>query len=248
MKGFALHDRGRKLVTLACVVPILLLSIVACGKRPGASCKGTESLCLDKKTAISCQGGKFASVTCGGPLGCTKFQEHANCDTSVANEGDPCMGEGDDEYACSPNQKRAVVCKAGKFERYLECRGKGGCSVLGRTVACDTSVAVKGDPCKSQGAVACSEDQKSMLTCRDGKFDIYRYCRGQYGCFMKGEAPSCDETLSMDGDPCGIPGQVVCNVDGTSELVCQNGIFSRSRSCKKSCTVTNRPGRPIDCN
>jgi len=237
-----------KLVVATLSLFAIALVLPACGKKVGSSCKGSESSCLDKKTALACQGAKLVNVSCGGPLGCTKYQDHANCDTSVANEGDPCMGDGEDEYACSPDRKRAVVCKSSKFEKYLECRGKQGCSVLGRTVACDTSVASKGDPCKSQGAVACSEDQKLMLTCRDGKFDIYRYCRGQYGCFMKGEAPSCDETLSQDGDPCGIPGQVVCNVDQQSELVCQNGVFSRSRGCKKGCTVTNRPGRPIDCN
>ncbi len=237
-----------KLVTIATSLLVIVLLVAACGKKAGGSCKGSESSCFDKKTALSCQGGKFVSVSCAGPLGCTKFQEHANCDTSVANEGDLCMGDGEDEYACSPDRKRAVVCKSGKYERYLECRGKGRCSVLGHTISCDTSVAAKGDPCKSQGTVACTEDQKMMLTCRDGKFDLYRYCRGMYGCFMKGESPSCDETLSMEGDPCGIPGQVVCNVDGSSELVCQNGSFGRSRSCKKGCRVTNGPGRPIECN
>jgi hypothetical protein len=86
-----------------------------------------------------------------------------------------------------------------------------------------------------------------MLLCRDGKFDLYRYCRGQYGCFMKGETPSCDETISLAGDPCGLPGQVVCAVDGKTELVCQGGVFTKSLTCKTACTVTNRPGRPIDC-
>jgi hypothetical protein len=86
-----------------------------------------------------------------------------------------------------------------------------------------------------------------MLVCRDGKFGLYRYCRGQYGCFNKGETPSCDETVSLAGDPCGIPGQVVCAVDGKTELVCQGGVFTKSLTCKTACVVTNRPGRPIDC-
>ncbi len=232
------------------IVLTILIGIVTnagCAKKKGSVCKGTESTCFDKKTALACRGGTFAEVQCGGPLGCSKFQDHANCDTSLASLGDPCMGE-DDEYACSPDKKQALVCKGGAYQLHLQCRGKNGCSMLGRTVSCDTSVAVKSDPCRSQGAVACSEDQKQMLVCRDGKFEIYRYCRGQYGCFNKGDAPSCDETLSLAGDPCGIPGQVVCATDGKTELVCQGGVFTKSITCKTSCTVTNRPGRPIDCN
>lgn len=233
------------------IVVVLALSIAsvltaACGKKAGGSCKGTESTCLDKKTALACRGGTFAEVACAGPMGCSKYEDHANCDTSVASAGDPCLGE-DDEYACSPDGKRAVVCKGGKFEPWLECRGKAGCTMLGRTASCDTSIAEIGDTCKTQGAVACGGDQKHMVICRDGSFALYRQCRGQYGCYNKGETPSCDLTISLAGDPCGIPGQVVCAVDGKSELVCQGGVFTKSITCKTACTVTNRPGRPIDC-
>lgn len=221
--------------------------IVACGKRPGGSCKGAESTCLDKKTAIVCRRGTFAEVACAGPMGCSKYEDHANCDTSLASASAPCMGE-DDEYSCSPDKKRALVCKGDRFEPYLECRGPSGCSILGRTVSCDTSVAATGDPCKTQGAVACGEDQRHMLACRDGRFALQRYCRGPSGCVLKGDTPSCDETLSLAGDPCGVPGQVVCAVDKTMELVCQGGVFTPSLKCKNACTVTNRPGRPIDCH
>lgn len=237
--------KNSRMMALATVLFATML-IAGCKKRSGGSCKGTESTCFDKKTALACRGGTFAEVACAGPDACVTYQDHANCDTSVASAGDSCMGE-DDEYACSPDKKHALVCKGGKFEPYLECRGKGGCSMSGRGVSCDTSVAVKNDPCKTEGAVACGEDEKHMLVCRDGRFVLYRFCRGQYGCFTKGDTPSCDETVSSVGDPCGIPGQVVCAVDGKTELVCQGGIFMKSITCKTSCTVTNRPGRPIDC-
>ncbi len=220
-----------------------------CKKGEGSSCKGTESTCLDKNTALACHSGKFAKVACRGPLACTKFRDHANCDDSLASDGDACMGEDEDEYACTPDKKRALVCKQGRFARHLECRGKGGCSLLGRTISCDTSVAVIHDPCKSPGAVACAEDQKHMLICREGEFALHRFCRGQFGCHMKGDTPTCDETLAVEGDPCGLAGYVVCSVDGQSELVCQGGRFQKSRSCRKSgCVVTNRAGRPIDCD
>jgi hypothetical protein len=227
----------------AALVAVLVLG---CSKKAGSFCKGSESTCLDKKTALVCRGDTYAPVACGGPLACAKYEDHANCDTSLSRAGEACMGE-DDEYACSPDQKHALVCRGGTFAPYLECRGKAGCSMLGRMASCDMSIASKGDPCKSQGAAACGEDEKHMLTCRDGKFELYRYCRGQYGCFLKENAPSCDETVSLAGDPCGLPGQVVCATDGQTELVCQGGVFTKSITCKTACTVTNRPGRPIDC-
>jgi hypothetical protein len=159
------------------------------------------------------------------------------------------MGVSDEEYACSADKKRALLCKNGRFEPYLECRGKAGCALLGQQVSCDTSVASKGDPCKVQGASACSVEQKEMLVCRDGKFVTYRYCRGQYGCYTKGDAPACDETLSLEGDPCGLPGYVVCSVDKQSELICQGGTFVKSRACRKSgCSVITRAGGGIECN
>lgn len=233
-------------VVVVLTFAVASLLTAACGKKAGSSCKGTESTCLDKKTALACRGGTLAEVACAGPLGCSNYKDHANCDTSVASAGQPCLGE-DDEYACSRDGKHAFVCKAGKFEPWLECRGKAGCSMLGRSLSCDTSIAEAGDACKTQGAVACGVDLKHMLVCRDGKLALYRHCRGQYGCGFRGDAPSCDETISLAGDPCGIPGQVVCAVDGKTELVCQGGVYTKSLTCKTACTVTNRPGRPVDC-
>jgi hypothetical protein len=234
------------LAALAIALPMLAVVATGCSKKVGGGCKGTESSCLDKKTALSCRGEKYVSVACNGPAACSNFQDHANCDTSLASAGETCMGE-DDEYACSPDAKRSLVCRGGHFEPYLECRGKSGCSMLGRMASCDTSIAAKGDACKTQGAVSCGDDQKHMVICQNGRFELYRYCRGQHGCIVQGDTPSCDETISMVGDPCGLPGQVVCSGDGKSELVCQGGTFAQSLTCKTACTVTNRPGRPIDC-
>lgn len=224
-----------------------LALVPACGKKVGGACKPGESLCTSKEAALTCQGGKLVEVQCRGPLGCNRFEKHANCDTTISNVGDPCMSQADEEYACSPDKKQALLCKNGRFERFLECRGQAGCSLLGAQVSCDTSVAKKGDPCKVQNASACSDDKKEMLVCRDGKFHEYRFCRGQYGCYLKGDAPACDETLSQEGDPCGLPGYVVCSTDHQSELVCQGGQFVKSRTCKTGCTVITRPGGGIDC-
>jgi len=223
----------------------LAISAVGCGKRAGGSCKPGESLCVDKDNALSCQAGKLVPVGCHGPLGCTRFGERASCDDSIAAPGDACIGLTEEEFACSADRRRALLCKAGRFAPHLECRGKGGCTLLGQQISCDTSVAARGDPCKVQGASACTEDQKELVVCRDGKFVAYRHCRGQYGCYTKGDAPACDETLSLEGDPCGLDGYVVCSVDKKSELVCQSGSFVRTRACKKGCVVQTRS---IECN
>ncbi len=237
---------GRQHVVAFSFAAALVLA-AGCKKGEGSSCKKGESTCLDKQNALTCVAEKYVKAPCAGPMGCTKFESHANCDSSVANDGDACLTEGDEEYACTPDKKRALVCAQGRFSRYMECRGKGGCSVNGRTVACDTSVANPGDPCKAQGATACTEDGKQMVTCQNGKFVVYRYCRGQYGCYTKDEAPTCDLTKSLEGDPCGVQGLVVCAMDGQTELICQGSTFLRSRTCKKGCTVTTRAGRTIDC-
>jgi hypothetical protein len=224
------------------------ITLAACSRGVGSKCKGNESMCTEKRAALSCQDGKFVQVACNGPLGCVRMTERASCDDSIAEEGAPCMASGDEEYACTADKKRALSCKNKRFERYLECRGRGGCSLLGQQVSCDTSVAAKADPCKAEGSVSCSEDMKQLIICRDGRFESYRYCRGQYGCHFRGDTPTCDETLSAEGDPCGLPGYVVCSVDGKDELVCQGSSFLRSRTCRKGCQVTNRPGRPIECD
>jgi hypothetical protein len=227
----------KRLLAPALALAFAVALLPACGKRPGGSCKATESLCMNPTTALSCTGGKFSEVQCKGPLGCTRYQDHANCDVSVSAEGDPCLGVNDEEYACSVDKKRALVCRNGRMERYLECRGKAGCALLGQQVSCDTSVAEKGDPCKVQGASACTSGQKELLVCRDGKFVHYRHCRGQAGCYTRDDAPACDETLSLELDECGLPGFVVCSVDGQSELVCQGSQFIKARTCRGGCTV-----------
>jgi hypothetical protein len=164
------------------------------------------------------------------------------------------MATGDNEYACSSDKKRALACRNGRFERILECRGRLGCSLLGQQVSCDTSVAAKGDSCRQEDNVACAEDLRQLLICRSGRYDTYRYCHGQFGCHLKGDTPTCDETLSIEGEPCGLPGYVVCSLDGKDELVCQGGqgsqggAFTKSRACRKGCAVTNRVGHPVACD
>lgn len=225
----------------------LATKVGSCSKHEGGSCKTGEQICADKEHALVCRSGIFVNVSCPGPLACSKFENHVNCDTSLGNPGENCMGELD-EYACSTDKKQTVICKSGKFEPYLQCRGPTGCAMNGRLPNCDLSIAAKGDPCKKDEIFACSVDGTQMLACRLGKFDTYRYCRGANGCTASAtDGAQCDESLAQLGDPCGTPGQIGCSTDGRTELVCQGSVFMKSRSCKTSCTITSKNGRAVDC-
>lgn len=226
---------------------VALLLLASCKRKAGDECKPGEAFCASNEAALSCQSNRLTEVACRGIRGCETFKGQGICDDSVASEGDACMGASEEEYACSVDKKRAVVCRNGKFVPYLECRGNAGCSMLGKQIACDTSVAAKADPCKVQGASACADDQKEMLVCRDGKFAHYRFCRGKAGCYFLDGAPACDETHSLEGDECGIAGYVVCSVDEKSELICQGGRFAFSRPCRTSCAVLGNGRAGIDC-
>lgn len=229
------------------VVLAFVAIVVGCKKGEGSACKGKASLCLDNTAALTCVGEKFVRAPCAGPLGCTKFQDHANCDASVAEEGDFCLAS-DDDYACSPDKKRALACTKGVMAKVMDCRGKGGCAVLGRSLSCDQTVANVGEVCKSPGARACGPDGKQMVTCQDGKFVLYRQCRGKGGCAFADELVTCDQTQAQEGDACSVQGQVVCALDGQTELVCQGSTFLRSRTCKKGCAVKSGGGKRIECD
>jgi hypothetical protein len=218
----------------------------SCKKKEGGACAGPEQVCFDKTNALACRNNVLVPIECAGPLGCSKFGDRVNCDTSTASAGAPCMGL-DDEYACTPDKKEALVCKKGKFEHFLGCAGPNGCLPTGRIPKCDTSVSNHGENCRDPGTFACSADQKTMLVCRSGAWETMRYCRGQYGCALKDDGPACDESLSMVGDLCSVPGQLGCSTDGKSELICQGSVFAKSRTCKTGCTIVTGLTRTVKC-
>lgn len=83
----------RRALALSFVAFVTLAS--ACKAREGSACRKGESTCLDKETALTCVAEKYVRAPCAGPLGCTKFEAHANCDNSVSNDGDACLSEAD---------------------------------------------------------------------------------------------------------------------------------------------------------
>lgn len=187
----------------------------------------------DKATALFCTGGVYQMVPCKGPRGCQGGTSHPQCDASVADEGDPCMAEGE-RYACDTEKRRALVCKAGKYTLWRSCRGPAACKAKDTSeIECDNTLGEPSDPCAT-GQLACSADHKKLLKCRDEKLEIDSTCRGPKECAIQADRlPFCDNTIALEGDACSHEGSVACSVDAKSELVCNNHRFVKKQECKR---------------
>jgi hypothetical protein len=238
---------ARSLATSAFILIVVCMQgAVACKAKLGGSCKPGKDACEDSATALHCApDNTYVEVKCAGSLGCTKLGAKVYCDNSTAEVADACMGESEGEYACSSTKKRAVVCSSGKFKPYLECRGPKGCTMMSKTVSCDNTIAERGDPCISAGKLACSTDAKNRFVCKDGKWEVERYCRGRDACQVRMNDWFCDTSLADANDPCGVAGAVACSTDGSHRLVCKGGRMAEDIACKKGCTVA--ADHKVDC-
>ena len=220
-----------------------LLFLAGCNKpKLGGKCDVGQALCEGAGTVLACRGGVFVEAQCHGPSGCAKSGARVTCDDSVADVGLACLEGDTDNRACATDKKTSLVCDHGKFKSVQICRGANGCQIHDDTVTCDTSRALKGDACTTQGAFACAPDMKARVVCNNGAFVTDRTCKGATGCHAADYA--CDETVSDVGDPCGISGMAACSSDGWTELLCQSGAYFANRSCKKGCKVV---GTKIQC-
>lgn len=149
----------------------------------------------DKKGMLECARNRWSFVqSCLGDRGCTMESKKVTCDNSIANAGDACREE--EDYACSPDKKNALVCRGGKFGVASNCKGKNGCRVTGDKnagfkVECDDSIANLGDPCDKDGHFACSPDEKQIVKCTGKKFVADDKCKKQEKCAVKGELVGC---------------------------------------------------------
>lgn len=150
----------------------------------------------DKKGMLECQkNNRWSFVqSCLGDRGCAMEQHKVTCDNSIANAGDGCKEE--EDYACTPDHKSAVVCKSGKFTLASNCKGKNACKVTGDKAAgfkveCDDSIAAAGDPCDKENHFACASDEKTILKCVGKKFTVEDKCRAKEKCGVRGELVGC---------------------------------------------------------
>ncbi|HEY4015084.1 MAG TPA: hypothetical protein VGM06_17190 [Polyangiaceae bacterium] len=155
-----------------------------------------------------------------------------------------------DQLLCTGGD-RAVVCESSAWFE-VPCRGPHGCARRGDSDECDDTVAVTGDACPRTPPLdyACTNERSAALVCRDGRFALWRDCRGPERCeIVDGRNLRCDTTLGELGDPCEKQGTYACAVDRKTMLACDGSKLVAASSCRgpDGCRV-QRDARKVDCD
>lgn len=214
--------------------------LLACHAAPreGTPCREAKrTACAAVDRALVCESGSWMAVPCLGPRGCSVREEAAECDDTLALEGNPCPEAGRPGYACTPDRGEALVCRAGHFVLWRHCRGAQGCAIDEEGhLQCDTTLGNPGDPCEKQGTYACSADSRAMLRCEGHTFVVASSCQGPDGCRFDRERRrvDCDDGLAAEGDPCERPHRIACAPDRKSELVCDGQKYAKKRDCRRT--------------
>jgi hypothetical protein len=166
-----------------------------------------------------------------------------------------------DQIACAAPD-RALVCEPARAEggtptgatawAEVPCRGARGCAHRAETDECDDTVAVEGDACPLDPPLdyACTADKGKALVCKDGRYSLWRACRGPEGCVVEGGRNiKCDTTLGEPGDPCAQQGTYACSSDRTAMLLCDGSVLGAASSCRgpRKCLV-DRESHKVDCD
>jgi hypothetical protein len=168
------------------------------------------------------------ALSVGLVLGCAKKQADEPCTSGDVS----CLDD-----------RTGLFCRSGKLAT-MTCLGPAGCQKVGKDeVACDNPVARVGDGCNQKDDVACTEDRKSAVVCREGRFMVSQACKGPRGCTAKGDNVHCDNALAERGDLCTTEGDTACQTDRAAFLKCIKGTFQVSSGCRGTnhCTVTEKP-------
>jgi hypothetical protein len=218
------------------VIRITLLAVVGlaatgCRARPtaGTSCRVADQIvCSSRNSAVVCEAIPAATAQDSTP-GATA-QEGS---TPLAT---PPTSQTQETPAATPDPIRTWTSVA--------CKGARGC---GRSVdrerdddECDDTLAAPGDPCPRSPPLdyACATDLTTALVCKDGRFDLWRRCRGPQGCrVIDGRNVHCDTSLGEPDDPCEHSGTFACSVDGATMLECDGKALVPASSCRgpKAC-------------
>ena len=176
------------------VAAVLVLGVgCACKTKAGDSCTSGQAACLDDKTSLACQDGKFIATPCKGAKGCKVIGATVECDISGNAAGDVCSKDDEGNTSCTTDGKQQIECKGGKFVVH-PCRGPDGCKQTGIMANCDVSIAQVGDACEgATGGYACSVDKKALLKCKNGKFEVDEACAAGKPCKITGETAGCSE-------------------------------------------------------
>lgn len=225
-------------VAFACPLVLgVVLALTGCKAKPGDKCSTGQLACANKSTGLFCgSDGKFATMSCNGPSGCTGAGPGVSCDNATAAENDGCNTVGD--VACSTDKKAALECsKDNKFAVGETCKGTGGCAISGDQITCDNDTSDVGDPCHFIGDYACTTDKGLVLRCDDHKMTALNTCRGPKSCRIIPQPAqnkvefACDDSVAQLGDACDTNGEEACSMDKKSLYLCKSNKFATEKAC-----------------
>lgn len=204
----------------------------------GAACvrePDKDVVCVDAKNARACQRGVWVALACAGALGCAPGPKGDVCDQSISDPGATC--DLDDDYGCATTHKEMVRCAGERWVSVQRCGGSRGCSVEGKRITCDNSVARVNDTCREEDDFSCTEDGAMALVCRQGKFITAGACRGPKKCRVSGAKETgfkveCDDSQARLGDVCSKEDHYSCAEDGRAILRCRGSAFVIDDRCK----------------
>ena len=101
----------------AVICAVLVVGLWECKPKPGSSCQYNGKIrCDDPSTALLCRKNVVVAIPCRGPQGCKAPPGGDGvCDDDLAQEGDPCQDTLNENYACSTDHAKELLCKDGKF-------------------------------------------------------------------------------------------------------------------------------------
>jgi hypothetical protein len=118
--------------------------------------------------------------------------------------------------------------------------------LLAGAVAAAGCKAKAGDKCRA-GQDTC-QDSTTALDCRASVF-VEARCHGPAGCAKQGAALACDDSLSVEGEPCRIEEHEnrACSTDRTESLLCVSGKWKVAQRCTgaKGCAIS---GDAVTCD
>ena len=134
----------------------------------------------------------------------------------------------------------------------VPCKGARGCVRKGEADECDDTVAVEGDRCPLDPPLdyACSADRARALVCKDGRYGLWRACRGPDGCAVEaGRNVRCDTTLGAAGNPCAQQGTYACSADRQAMLLCDGATLAEASSCRgpQGCRI-EKESHKVECD
>ena len=117
---------ARHVLQVALLLGLLVVAVPGCKKKKaGDKCNDGNITCVGASQALFCNGGKFASMSCGGPLGCTtNGPDDIDCDNSIAAEKDGCNKK--DDVACASDNKSVFSCDGDTLTLAWTCKRPKG--------------------------------------------------------------------------------------------------------------------------